>query len=75
MHMIRELFLPMSPDLIIEFVPAEDEKAALLLQRIEGLKPAYSQELFESCFLEKYEIHQRVPVGGSLRTLYWLKRK
>ncbi len=75
MAMIREQFLQLSPDLIIEFVPAEDEKAALLLQRIEGLKPAYSQELFESCFLEKYEIHQRAPVGGSLRTLYWLKRK
>lgn len=73
--MIRDLFLPMAPNLIVEFVPAEDEKAALLLQRIEGLKPAYSQEAFEACFAENYEIHQRIPVGGSLRTLYWLKRK
>ncbi|MCR6719787.1 MAG: class I SAM-dependent methyltransferase [Chitinophagaceae bacterium] len=72
---IRDMFLPMAPQLIIEFVPAEDEKAALLLNRLEGLKPAYTQERFEHSFLQSYEIHKKANIAGSSRILYWLSRK
>lgn len=74
-EMIRDMVSPLSAQLIIEFVPAEDEKAALLLQRIEGLKPAYSQEEFESCFLQQYQLKRKETIKGSVRTLYWFTRK
>lgn len=73
--MIRDMFHPMAANLIIEFVPAEDEKATLLLERIEGLKPGYTQEGFEQSFLQSYQLHKKANVAGSSRTLYWLVRK
>ena len=73
--MMAEWLAPMAPDLIIEFVPPEDEKAAQLLNRLEGLPPAYSQELFEASFSMLYNLYKKSPVDGSVRTLYWWKRK
>ena len=66
---------PMTQDLIIEWVPSDDEKAAQLLNRIDGEKPAYSQQLFESTFSKHFSIHRQSALAGSNRLLYWLKRK
>lgn len=73
--MIAEWLAPMAPDLIIEFVPPEDEKAGQLLNRLEGLPPAYHQDLFESAFSALFYLHKKSPIDGSIRTLYWWKRK
>ena len=74
-EMTARMLQPMAPHLLIEFVPAEDEKAALLLQRIEGLKPVYTQEAFENGFQNMYTIRKKSTIAGSSRTLYWLTRK
>lgn len=73
--MIAEWLAPMAPDLIIEFVPPEDEKAAQLLNRLEGLPPAYNQDLFESAFSQFYILQRKSSMEGSERILYWWKRK
>jgi len=61
--------------LIIEFVPKSDPKVAVLLSTREDIFPDYTQSGFEAAFGERFTIESRVPVEGSERTLYRMRRR
>jgi hypothetical protein len=63
-----------SHQLIIEFVPKEDEKVQLLLQNKKDIYPEYTREHFENVFRQRFSITEKVPVPDSERIIYLMKR-
>ena len=68
-------FAAISRNLIIEFVPKEDEMVQFLLQSREDIFPDYSQQGFEAAFTQRFEILDRAPAPESNRVLYLMKTK
>ncbi|HVG40761.1 MAG TPA: hypothetical protein VM888_04040 [Chitinophagaceae bacterium] len=60
--------------LIIEFVPKEDEKIALMLQQKKDIYPWYTEKEFTESFSTLYEIKERQEIKGSKRVLYLMER-
>lgn len=71
---IAEYLYGFSHQLIIEFVPTEDEKVQLLLQNKEDIYPQYTQEHFENVFRQRFTITEKVRVPDSDRIIYLMKR-
>ena len=61
--------------LIIEFIPAEDEKAQQLLSRKEIVFSGYTQDAFELFFARHFIIAEKVVVAPSKRTIYLMSHK
>lgn len=72
--MIADFFSRISPLLVIEFVPREDEKVKLMLSQKKDIYQDYTQENFEKAFGQYFSIQKKQPVEGSARTLYLMKR-
>ncbi len=72
--MAAAFFRDVSPWLIIEFVPAEDEKTKVLLAAKQRAYPDYTEAGFEKAFGADFSIEQKNPVPHSNRILYLLKR-
>ena len=70
-----ELFKNICNQLIIEFVPKEDEKVQQLLLHREDIFTDYSKVKFEQAFARYFEIMATTEVEGSRRTIYLMKRK
>lgn len=64
-----------SPYLILEFVPAEDEKTQQLLKQQTRSFPDYTQAHFEAVFSVFFETVNKQTIEGSARTLFLLKKK
>lgn len=62
----------LSPRLIIEWVPKEDDKVQLMLSQKKDIYTHYTQENFEKAFSRYYSITSKEPVGTSGRVLYLL---
>lgn len=60
--------------LLIEFVPKNDEKVKLMLSFKEDIYSAYSEENFEQSFKKYFTVSKRQPVGNSGRVLYLMTR-
>ncbi len=60
--------------LVIEFVPKSDSQVQRLLTTREDIFTEYTQECFEQAFGEQFDILETVPVEGSERTLYLMRR-
>ncbi len=73
--MIADHFAKMAPQLIIEFVPKEDEKVQLLLQNKKDIYPNYTREHFENIFRERFILSEKVQLAGSGRIIYLMKRQ
>jgi hypothetical protein len=71
---IAEYLYGFSHQLIIEFVPKEDEKVQLLLQNKKDIYPEYNREHFENIFRKRFTITEKVQVTGSDRIIYLMKR-
>ena len=71
---IAEYLHGFSNQLIIEFVPKEDEKVQLLLQNKKDIYPGYTRESFENVFRQKFMITEKVQVPDSNRIIYLMKR-
>ena len=71
---IAEYLQGFSHQLIIEFVPKEDEKVQLLLQHKKDIYPEYTRENFENIFRQRFTITEKVQVPGSSRIIYLMKR-
>jgi len=71
---IAEYLYEFSHQLIIEFVPKEDEKVQLLLQNKKDIYPEYTREHFENVFRQKFTITEKVQVPGSARIIYLMQR-
>ncbi|HLF45341.1 MAG TPA: hypothetical protein VI548_02885 [Chitinophagaceae bacterium] len=72
--LMAEYFSKLAPQLIIEFVPKEDEKTKLLLLNKKDIYPNYSAECFENTFLKYFQIKERENINGSERIIYLMKR-
>lgn len=66
---------PMAPNLLIEFVPKEDEKVQLLLQHRNDIFSHYSIGDFKAAFAPFFEISREELIGDTKRILFLMKRK
>lgn len=64
-----------APEWIIEFVPKSDEKVKQLLAHRQDIFDEYDQSQFEKFFSTYFKIEQTIPVKGTERILYYMKRK
>jgi len=71
---IAEYLFALSHQLIIEFVPKEDEKVQLLLQNKKDIYPQYTREHFENIFRERFTITEKAQVPDNDRIIYLMKR-
>lgn len=75
LSLLADYFASLSPELIIEFVPKEDEKVQQLLSSREDIFNNYYAQEFESVFSRHFIIKEKTPIKGTTRTLYWMTRK
>ena len=75
MGFIAEYLGSLAPQLIIEFVPKEDEKVQLLLQNKKDIYPGYTKEEFEKVFGQYFIFVSVKNVPGTLRSIYLMKKK
>ncbi|MBL0136478.1 MAG: hypothetical protein IPP79_22115 [Chitinophagaceae bacterium] len=68
-------FASIAPQLIIEFVPNNDDKAKEMLKGRESTFLDYTETIFEKSFSEYYSIENKEQVPGTMRVLYYMKRK
>jgi hypothetical protein len=72
---IASFFSRLGRDLIIEFVPKEDSQVQRLLASRKDIFSKYCQSDFERAFMPHFDILERRPIEGSLRTIYRMMRK
>jgi hypothetical protein len=72
---IAALFSHLGKNLIVEFVPKEDEKVTFMLQQKRDVYYEYNEKEFLRAFEKSYLILSRRAVGSSGRMLYLLKSK
>ena len=72
---IAAFFASLATHLVIEFVPKEDPKVATLLATRPDIFPDYSEAGFEAAFGARFDILEKRPVPGSLRTLYLMRSR
>ncbi|WP_207514272.1 hypothetical protein [Longitalea luteola] len=75
LRVLADYFNDIAPELIIEFVPKEDEKVQQMLSSRPDTFIDYDQAHFEQFFTMYFNIVDRRPVPGTSRTLYRMKRK
>jgi hypothetical protein len=72
---LADYFNDIAPELIIEFVPKEDEKVKQMLATRPDTFVDYDQTHFEKYFTKYFNIDEKVPVSGTHRVLYKMHRK
>lgn len=72
---IASLFAGLANNLIIEFVPKEDEKVKILLLNREDIFPDYTKVGFETAFLKYFTIEQQIPSDCNSRVFYLMTTK
>ncbi|MBP7558013.1 MAG: hypothetical protein KA821_17185 [Chitinophagaceae bacterium] len=65
----------LSSYLILEFVPAEDEKTQQILKQQTRFFPEYTINNFESAFSKHFDILKKDVIQDSVRTLYLFRKK
>jgi hypothetical protein len=60
--------------LIIEFVPKEDEKVKLLLQHKKDIYDWYTEEAFLTDFASHFRVTDKRILSSSARTVYLMER-
>jgi len=61
--------------LIVEFIPATDEKAVLLTRNKSFFHTPYDVSSFEAQFSRRFAIERRSPIPGTERLLYLMRKK
>ena len=72
---LAEYFNSIAPELIIEFVPKEDEKVQHMLKTRPDTFPDYTAVIFENIFNEYFEVISKKQVPRTHRVLYHMKRR
>jgi len=67
---IVQLFRKLGENLIVEFVPKNDEKIQYMLQQKKDIYTAYTEEAFRTAFSVHYRIVEEALIGQSGRTLF-----
>jgi hypothetical protein len=73
-HYLASFLKNMAPLLIIEFVPKQDEKVQLMLQRKQDIYRHYHEQAFLKAFEHYYDIVERQIIPGTDRILFLMKR-
>jgi hypothetical protein len=72
---IADFFHRIASYLIIEFVPAEDEKVKFMLAQKTNSYTNYNRTGFELSFERYFTIEKKEPIPGSGRTLYLMRNR
>ena len=72
---ISQLFASLAKHLVIEFVPKEDSQVQRLLASRDDIFSDYNREGFITAFSQHFEIVEEMPLEGSSRVIFWMKRK
>lgn len=75
LQMLAAWFYELAPQLIIEFIPKEDDKTQILLQHKKIAFPDYTVTGFETAFAVKFSIERKEAVAATKRLLYFMKRR
>jgi ribosomal protein L11 methylase PrmA len=75
LSVLADYFNHIAPELIIEFVPKEDEKVQQMLKSRPDTFTDYDQANFERYFSAYFNIVTQTPVPGTHRILYKMQRK
>jgi hypothetical protein len=70
---VASFFRRLSPNLVIEFVPKDDEKVRLMLSVKKDIYHEYGEAQFEEAFSKYYRIEKKEPIPGTRRILYLMK--
>jgi hypothetical protein len=73
--MLADYFSDTAPELIIEFVPKEDEKVQQMLASRSDIFQDYTVTNFEAVFSIHFDILKKTVIPHTARTLYHMKRK
>ncbi|MDP4261562.1 MAG: SAM-dependent methyltransferase [Bacteroidota bacterium] len=73
-EMVADLFRRMGKQLIIEFIPKEDDKIKLLLSRKKDIYPGYNEVNFIKAFGKYFSIIDKKIIPGSGRILFLMQR-
>lgn len=74
LFMLAEYLHQLAPQLIIEFVPKEDEKTQILLRNKPDIYREYTIHNFESIFQKFFTIVQKTEIKGTFRVLYLMEK-
>jgi ribosomal protein L11 methylase PrmA len=72
---LADFFAGLSDRLIIEFVPKEDSQVERMLATREDVFGSYHQAGFEAAFAARFELGQALPIRGTQRILYSMRRR
>jgi hypothetical protein len=72
---ISAYFARLAPWLVIEFVPKSDAKVKTLLATREDVFDDYTREAFEAAFAADWDTLEAMPIEGSERVLYRMRRR
>jgi hypothetical protein len=72
--MVAEFMARLGRTLIIEFVAPGDSQVVGMLSRMPRLAPEYGREAFERGFARLFSIDEAVPIAGTERRLYLMRR-
>ena len=75
LYVLASWFSSISEQLIIEFVPREDEKVQQMLASRKDVFGDYTATNFEQIFGHYFTIKQKEPVPGSKRTIYLMEKR
>ena len=70
---VAELFSRCGKNLLIEFVPKNDEKVVLMLHQKKDIYVDYNEQEFINAFEKYFTIAAKQPISGSGRILYLMK--
>jgi hypothetical protein len=74
LEMIARFFSEISPKLIIEFIPIDDEKVQLMLVNKKHIYTNYTKDEFEKAFTVYFSIKEKEQVASTNRILYLMER-
>jgi hypothetical protein len=73
--MLLDWLAKLGSELIIEWVPREDPMAQRLLAAREDIFQRYTEDGFQAALTERWLQVDRVPISGTARVLYHLRRR
>jgi hypothetical protein len=73
-ELIAALFQRLGKQVIVEFIPKQDEKVQLLLSQKKDIYPDYDESNFESAFQKYFSITKKEKIPGSERILYFMQK-
>lgn len=73
--LIAECLARLGPELVVEFVPPEDARAAALLRDRLGQSNAYDRATFIEAFARYWTTVEEIPLAESVRSLFVMRRR